>query len=184
LEHAKRHEADKTVIVAAGFAGGQLQSRAEQKGIRLLSVDHLEQLLQAHDESPLGSEDLLPLFEGAGLVNDDDMAAFAQRVEETVAWPHLLSRIYTTVWERQTESRARLDANALFFLLNEEFLGDQVEEAVAFLKTPILRALAVDSDGRLRTLCSPSVLRGRLIRLQDALTGAEDLTDDLTGSWL
>lgn len=170
LDHKYKHDANLAMIVGVAFAGGNLELRAVKKAVRLLSTEQLILILRSHDQTPLGVDDLLPIFQGAGSLSDEDMAVFLQRVADIEPWADRVSQVFDVIWSRQGEQRARLDTNALFFVLGEDHDAADLEQVVAFLASPLLRAVATQPDGRLYTLCSPAVLAARLKRLRSALS--------------
>ena len=168
-DHRHAVQADLAVVVGGGFAGGNLEKRATEKNIRLLRVDQLVQILRAHDAQPLAAGAPLPLFQGSGSLADEALAAFAEEAEARPPWPELLAQVYRTVWERQAETKARVDTNALFFLLDQEHDSEVLGEVVRFLSSPLVGALETDAEGRLRTRVSPSVFTERLRRFVGAV---------------
>lgn len=173
LDHKDQHDAHGAIAVGPSFAGGNLERRAVQKRIRLVRVDQLVHVLRAHALTPLGTDDLLPLLEGEGSLRDEDLAAFAIRVESYEQWPDLIATVFQTVWERQSEERAVLDTNSLFWILNGDYPSELIREAVTFLCSPVIRALAISDAQRLRTLCRPDVLQARLDVLRESLNQSE-----------
>lgn len=65
-QHRKDERAEHVAIVGTDFAGGQLQQRAEDFGISLLTVGELNEIVRLHASHPLTLVELRPAFSAAG----------------------------------------------------------------------------------------------------------------------
>jgi hypothetical protein len=65
-DHQERNRADYVAVVGVGFAGGNVQSRAETRGFKLVTVSELAGLCRQHAQTPLGVDDYRILFDAEG----------------------------------------------------------------------------------------------------------------------
>lgn len=70
LEHADRHAADHTIVVAPGFAPAAIED-ADRQGIVLLAADHLQALLERRDAYGVPPEVLAEYLIEPGAFQDD-----------------------------------------------------------------------------------------------------------------
>lgn len=63
--HREREHATYACVVGQEFAGGQLNARAQEFQVSLLTVDDLAEIVEIHAETPLTLSELRPVFEPA-----------------------------------------------------------------------------------------------------------------------
>lgn len=69
-DHKIKNNSDFVIVVGPGFAGGNLEKRAKDFGISLLSTDELIKIIKAHSKYPFTLLELKDLFAGAGSLTD------------------------------------------------------------------------------------------------------------------
>lgn len=67
-DHKIKNKADYIVVVGPSFSGGNLQTRAEQYKVSLLTTDNLIQLVDSHANFPFTLIEIKDLFSGKGEV--------------------------------------------------------------------------------------------------------------------
>lgn len=65
-DHRKKNNSDFVVVVGPGFAGGNVEKRANEHGISLLTTDQLANILKAHAQYPVTLLELKDLFSAPG----------------------------------------------------------------------------------------------------------------------
>ncbi len=95
-QHRKDEHAEHATVVGIEFAGGQLQKRAEDFGVSLLTVDGLIDIIRLHAQHPLTLVELRTVFASAGRSANsipEVRAAAAQRARRMRLFLFLLKQI-------------------------------------------------------------------------------------------
>lgn len=168
LDHKKKAKAQHVAIVAAGFSRGNLAKWALERAVRLIDLDNLNQIILRHEATPFSLLDLKPLFEEGGPLEKtsvfDDIVLLADEIEESMTLPMLIFRV---LLEEQASCEAKLDEHSLYFLLDKEHQVSAIREALDFLRSPAIAAIAEDEERGLSTRYGLSTFQGRLSRLME-----------------
>lgn len=65
-DHKKKNKTDFVIVVGPNFSGGNLENRADEYGVSLLTTEDLIKLLEAHSKFPFTLTELKDLFTGKG----------------------------------------------------------------------------------------------------------------------
>lgn len=167
-DHRDRNRADFVVVVGVGFAGGNLLSRAEQRGFKLLTVAELAGLCRQHSATPLGIDDYRTLFEVEGTALGIDM--LSERVDEVERLLSLTTAVLAQLDDMVTRG-GPVGARELFFVLGDrapdlEVEVDDIQEVLDALASPLIGALR-PVDDRFVPTGPPATLSTRLRRLAE-----------------
>lgn len=166
-DHSKKHKALASIIVGKSFSEGRVQAHAERQRVGLLSVADLVRLLKEHERTPLGVGALTRCITSrGGVLTDTEWSALLGEVAERVDLAEVVAQVFGKIWSKQASAGA-IDANVIYWLLQEQVDHDRIKDALTFLQSEVVAAVAEDEG--LRTLCSPITLASRLERLADLL---------------
>ena len=169
LEKHKLHaSADHIVVVGPAFAGGQLETFAQQFNVRLLSASDLEEVLMAHARSAFSLNVLRPLFRNGGCLSEEALLDVLGAAESSLAAIELTRKIFAAVKEFQEKAGA-INCDTLYFILRCEHAVPTIKLTVDFLKSELIGALGETDNGSLFTRMSPLSLAQRLTQISHVM---------------
>jgi hypothetical protein len=173
--HKAKAGADHTVVIAADFAGGNLEAWAREQSVRLLRIDDLQRVLLAHAEAALPLDMIRPLFTGGGSTDETVLTTTLTTSENTKLSMALARKVYDAVHSYQ-EEEAPLDPHSLYFILSREYPLQSIEAAVSLLSSDVLCALGRTPRGGLYTRMTPGTLHQKLRQFLDIVGAANPAT--------
>jgi hypothetical protein len=182
-EHLKNNAADYAVVVAGRFAEGKVVRHAKENGIVLLSASLLSAWLQLHARTPLNLAEYHAVFATPGLL-EALPTSLTSATEEQGRWAHLLVDLVELIEETYEHGLNQLlPSDQLFAMLVTRMRGvrypkQQVQEAIAFLTHPAIRAALGDDEAGI----SLAVTRGTLAHKLRALAAQVETVEAETES--
>lgn len=170
-EHRVKHGADLTMLIGPNPTSRRLLERAQSQGIAVLSADALADLCCRHAATPLGLADYKSIFERGGSA---DLAHIKKRSEEAGRRMELAKWLLDAIGE-EAEYLGPRTARDLHGRLYRDEGADvaaepEIQDMLQSLASPLLGAIAGDSDRGYVLACSPAVTAERLRLLGEALT--------------
>jgi hypothetical protein len=80
IEHKKHHDADFVALIGPSFAGGRVETRAQQNKVTLIPTEELADVIRRQDQSPRSSVTFLKLVDpspsraGSFMLNGPNMS--------------------------------------------------------------------------------------------------------------
>ena len=148
-DHRKLHNADYAVIAGPEFArSDRLLERAARHNTLLMTVADFKSLLRQHQESPVGLDELRPLFEAAG--TELNLDALSSTVESRQRLLEVAQAILSAVEENVSRVGA-VTSRDLYLLMHHrdaelDAQQDEIQEALEALASPLIGALSQVGD--------------------------------------
>ena len=136
----------------------------------MLTTEDLRQLLLAHAEGVIPLDRLETLFRGDGFTDEAALSDILAESESTVQAMSLAREVYEAVRTKQDKGGG-LNADSIFFILDEEHSIQAIEATVNMLKSDPIGALASNGNGSLYTRLSPRMLKDILTQLKEKIGG-------------
>jgi hypothetical protein len=156
--------AEYVVVVAAGFAGGNLVEFAAKSNVRLLTTSEMRELLIAHSDSVFPLDVLRPLFHGGGTTDEGVLSEILTSAESKSEVMLLARKVFSAVKDFQDKAGA-LHTDSLYYVLKCEHSLATIRLTVDFLKSDLIGALGETERGSLYTRVSPATLTNKLMQI-------------------
>lgn len=177
VDHRKGRRADYAVVIAASFAAGNLLRRATEFAITLVTTVQLSELLELHQVTPFGLDELRTLFVPGEI--REALAGLRDRSSRMKRRWRLLAQIIEQVqtWHRLQPTLVLAQPMTLFAVLQTTpaagtsaiTLAD-VEDALTLLSSSAVGVLRAVEDGSGYVLSTtPTGARQKLLSLVRAL---------------
>ena len=170
-EHRVKHGADVAMLIGPNPTSRRLLERAQSRGIAVLSADALADLCCRHAATPLGLADYKSIFERGGSA---DLAHIKKRSEEAGRRMELAKWLLDAIGEEAEYLGPRTARDLHGRLYRDEGANvaaePEIQDMLQSLASPLLGAIAGDSDRGYVLACSPAVTAERLRLLGEALT--------------
>ncbi|KAF2957822.1 hypothetical protein AS159_05305 [Thermotoga sp. Ku-13t] len=149
-DHKEKTEADFVVVVGPDFAGGNLEKRAQQNRVVLLKTKDLIEILKEHVRFPFNLVELRELFETPGNSSQTVKTVIEKHRDRTRFLEHL--KLLLDEMKALQKSWLRyfsIDSLSAREKIQEAGLKPQeVKEIINFLKSPLIKAVEENSDGK------------------------------------
>jgi len=175
-DHRTHREAQHVLVVAPGFAGGNLLTRSSEYQVALLQAQDLADIVRWHAETPFSLLDLRPLFEGPGHVTQalDDLKRLHESTRRQWALLPEIVEAYAELGDVHPDV-----AGVYLYLRGRQstkmLWQDTVEHAIGMLASPMLGILRPhNSGGGYALTMRPETARRRLRAMTRLATGNEE----------
>lgn len=168
IQHKTKSNADFVLVVAADFAGGNLEQWAAENDVRLFRTEELRQLLLAYEEAVIPLDQLRQLFIGGGSTDESMLSNLLAESEGRLQLTSLARQVYFAIHSHQ-EEEALLNENSLFYIFGSQYSIADIEQTVELLESNLLAAVGRTSDGSLFCRLAPHTLRSRLAQIQQII---------------
>ncbi len=146
-DHKNKNKADAIIVVGHEFAGGNLETRANENNVGLLQAENLVRLIDSHAKNPFSLTELRELLIQRGDLSSeiDDLI---QR--HSVRW-EFIGHIQTLINEMQTIQDGKLGYFTLQSLVAREKIEtteiepEEIESIINLLQLPFINAIALYS---------------------------------------
>ena len=157
-EHRVKHGADVAMLIGPNPTSRRLLERAQSQGIAVLSADALADLCCRHAATPLGLADYKGIFERGGSA---DLAHIKKRSEEAGRRMELAKWLLGAIGEEAEYLGPRTARDLHGRLYRDEGANvaaePEIQDMLQSLASPLLGAIAGDSDRGYVLACSPAV---------------------------
>lgn len=154
-DHKEKNNSNFVVVAGPGFAGGNLEKRAKEYDVSLLTTDELIKILEAHSKYPFTLLELKDLFAEAGYLT--------KQVEDLLSQNHVrrsfLEKFKTIIEEIEKLQNTRLGYFTFESLAGREKIQELeielevIENIIQLLRIPFINAISeVDSNKFVFTL--------------------------------
>lgn len=154
-DHKEKNNSNFVVVSGPGFAGGNLEKRAREYNVSLLTTNELIRILEAHSKYPFTLLELKDLFAEAGNLTE--------QVEDLLSQNHV-RRSFLEKFKTIIEEIERLQNSRLGYFTFESLAGrekiqeleielEDIENIIQLLKIPFINAIvALDENKFVFTL--------------------------------
>lgn len=149
-DHKEKNSSDFVVVVGPGFAGGNLEKRANEFNVSLLTTNELIKILNAHSKYPFTLLELKDLFAEAGTITE--------QVEDLLS-QNKIRRSFLEKFKIIIEEIEKLQNTSLGYFTFESIAGrekiqdleielDDIENIIQLLKIPFINAITEIGDNK------------------------------------
>ena len=142
-DHKEKNKSDFVIVAGPGFAGGNLEKRAAEFNVCLLTTEELVKILNAHSKYPFTLLELKDLFAEAGLLNEQ----VSDLLEQNHIRRNFLEKFKTIIEEIE-----KLQNTSLGYFTFESIAGrekiqeleiepEDIENIIQLLKIPFINAI-------------------------------------------
>lgn len=142
-DHKEKNNSNFVVVAGPGFAGGNLEKRAVEYNVSLLTTDELIKIIEAHSKYPFTLLELKDLFAEAGNLTE--------QVEDLLSQNHV-RRSFLEKFKTIIEEIERLQNTRLGYFTFESLAGrekiqeleielEDIENIIQLLKIPFINAI-------------------------------------------
>lgn len=142
-DHKEKNKSNFVVVAGPGFAGGNLEKRAKEHGVSLLTTDELIKILEAHSKYPFTLLELKDLFAEAGYLTE--------QVDDLLSQNHVrrsfLEKFKTIIEEIEKLQNTRLGYFTFESLAGREKIQEleieleDIENIIQLLRIPFINAI-------------------------------------------
>jgi len=149
VDHKKKNKADFIIVVGPSFSGGNLQIRAQQYKVSLLTTDNLLNLIEAHSKFPFTLTELRDLFIGTGEVNP--------QLEDLLSQNHSRRNLleqFRIIIEEMEALQSRLGYFSFDSLAGREKIEEleiethEIDYIIKLLRLPFIMGIQEISEGK------------------------------------
>ena len=143
-DHKEKNNSNFVVVAGPGFAGGNLEKRAKEYDVSLLTTDELIKILEAHSKYPFTLLELKDLFAEAGYLTE--------QVEDLLSQNHVrrsfLEKFKTIIEEIEKLQNTRLGYFTFESLAGREKIQEleieleDIENIIQLLRIPFINAIS------------------------------------------
>lgn len=142
-DHKEKNNSNFVIVVGLGFAGGNLEKRAKEYGVSLLTTDELILILEAHSKCPFTLLELKDLFADSGYLS--------LQVEDLLSQNHI-RRGFLEKFKAIVDEIDKLQNTRLGYFTFESLAGrekiqeieielDDIENIIQLLRIPFVNAI-------------------------------------------
>jgi len=172
LDHATKHDANYTIVVAEDFAIGKVARHAIENNIVLLRVSLLDALIKQHTITPLNLEDYRAVFSFPGIIEDIPQS-LRIGYQQKQKWGELLvdlSKLIRASYENGLN--IPLPGNQLFPMLatwlgSPRYSQQELVDAIQLLTHPAIRCASGNNGEGIFLLGPQSSIANSLRKLAD-----------------
>lgn len=143
-DHKEKNNSNFVVVAGPGFAGGNLEKRAKEYGVSLITTEELIKILEAHSKYPFTLLELKDLFAEAGYLTE--------QVDDLLSQNHVrrsfLEKFKTIIEEIEKLQNTRLGYFTFESLAGREKIQEleieleDIENIIQLLRIPFINAIA------------------------------------------
>jgi hypothetical protein len=143
-DHKEKNNSNFVVVAGPGFAGGNLEKRAKEYGVSLITTEELNKILEAHSKYPFTLLELKDLFAEAGYLTE--------QVDDLLSQNHVrrsfLEKFKTIIEEIEKLQNTRLGYFTFESLAGREKIQEleieleDIENIIQLLRIPFINAIA------------------------------------------
>lgn len=167
-EHKETHEADYIVVVGPGFHGGRLEDSAEKRSALLLKTEFIIEVLRLNSKYPLSLSDLSTISDSE-LNEEEKLNKLRSRSERYLSFLKLLKGIVEEIRKKQG-LEGSLNANALYWIFDEEYSIERIQKALDFLSSEPLKILeksGKEASEGYKLVLRPDLISRRLEKISE-----------------
>jgi|APHot6391423213_1040247.scaffolds.fasta_scaffold03745_3 hypothetical protein len=143
-DHKEKNNSNFVVVAGPGFAGGNLEKRAKEYNVSLLTTDELIKILEAHSKYPFTLLELKDLFAEAGYLTEqvDDL------LSQNLVRRSFLEKFKTIIEEIEKLQNTRLGYFTFESLAGREKIQEleieleDIENIIQLLRIPFINAIS------------------------------------------
>lgn len=142
-DHKEKNNSNFVVVAGPGFAGENLEKRAKEYGVSLLTTDQLIRILEAHSKYPFTLFELKDLFAEAGYLTEQ----VEDLIDQNYIRRSFLEKFKTIVEEIEKLQNTRLGYFTFESLAGREKIQEieieleDLESIIQLLKIPFINAI-------------------------------------------
>jgi hypothetical protein len=157
-DHKLEDNADYTVVIAPGFAGGDLLERAKKHNILLIETKSLIELVKLHSECPLNLLDYKDIFSQTGVFNLNNCDRLLKRFDKIKKLNDLIPKLLIQIRTLHIEPESST-INDIYWSMGKLYSKEDILEALTILIT--MDMVKID-DGQYLALMNPDVASRKL----------------------
>ena len=143
-DHKEKNNSNFVVVAGPGFAGGNLEKRAKEYDVSLLTTEELIKILEAHSKYPFTLLELKDLFAEAGYLTEqvDDL------LSQNLVRRNFLEKFKTIIEEIEKLQNTRLGYFTFESLAGREKIQEleieleDIENIIQLLRIPFINAIS------------------------------------------
>ena len=177
-DHKEKNKSNFVVVAGPGFAGGNLEKRATEYGVSLLTTDDLIRILEAHSKYPFTLLELKDLFAEAGYLTE--------QVEDLLSQNHV-RRSFLEKFKTIIEEIENLQNSSLGYFTFESLAGrekiqdmeielDDIGSIIQLLKIPFINAISEIEPNKFVFTLEKKDLSNTFNQISLLISGKSDLT--------
>lgn len=177
-DHKEKNKSNFVVVAGPEFAGGNLEKRATQYGVSLLTTDDLIRILEAHSKYPFTLLELKDLFAEAGYLTE--------QAEDLLSQNHV-RRSFLEKFKTIIEEIEKLQNSSLGYFTFESLAGrekiqdieielDDIESIIQLLKIPFINAISEIEPNKFVFTLEKKDLSNTFNQISLLISGKSDLT--------
>lgn len=143
-DHKEKNNSNFVVVAGPGFAGGNLEKRAKEYGVSLITTEELIKILEAHSKYPFTLLELKDLFAEAGYLTE--------QVDDLLSQNHV-RRSFLEKFKTIIEEIEKLQNTRLGYFTYESLAGrekiqeleielEDIENIIQLLRIPFINAIS------------------------------------------
>lgn len=152
IEHKNKHKADFAIIVGRGFEGKRLISRAENRGVALLDINTLGELIKKHADIPLKTDSYRQILMQKGLSNLNVLENDRNKI---IREGKLLKAIVKCLSDQSNDpyTQGIVQPREIYLLLkgNTEFTTpptlDEIKHMLELISSPLIDCIRPEKEG-------------------------------------
>ena len=156
LEHKEKHRADFVALVGPGFDGGRVRSRAEQKGVALITVEELSRTLRRHEVTPRSAATFLSLVDPRPGARKDLESGWSQAERRIMLLSQVVAVLAQEAREADEVTHGALSAEQIYLIVRDEIdprpSTKDIEEVLQLLEHPLIASVNRASGGAGRSI--------------------------------
>ncbi|MBD0333801.1 MAG: hypothetical protein ICV66_14235, partial [Chitinophagaceae bacterium] len=177
-DHKEKNNSNFVVVVGPGFAGGNLEKRAKEYGVSLLTTDELIKILEAHSKYPFTLLELKDLFAEAGYLTE--------QVEDLLS-QNFIRRTFLEKFKTIIEEIEKLQNTRLGYFTFESLAGrekiqeleielEDISNIIQLLKIPFINAISEIEKNKFVFTLEKKDLSNTFFQISQLISGKTALT--------
>ncbi len=149
-DHKKKNKADFVVVIGPRFSGGNLEQRANRKGVSLLKTEDLINLVETHSKFPFTLTELKDIFTGSGDISSQLEYLLTQNLSQR----NLLEQFKVIIQEMQSLQDGKLGYFTFDSLAGREKIEElqiepeDIQYIISLLKLPFINGVKEISENK------------------------------------
>ena len=150
-EHKKKNQADFVVLIGPNFNAGRTRKRAEEHGVRLLTVEELSAILIRHSKVPQSAFAYLKLVDPQPDAISELESKWLRLERKLSLLGHVSAVLAQETREGDQTTGGALTADQIYLIIRDEIdprpAAKDIEEVVQLLEHPLIGSVVRSSAG-------------------------------------
>ncbi|HEY5590308.1 MAG TPA: hypothetical protein VIK55_04750 [Paludibacter sp.] len=179
-DHKEKNNSNFVVVAGPGFAGGNLEKRAKEYNVSLITTEELIKILKAHSKYPFTLLELKDLFAEAGYLS--------KQVEDLLS-QNLVSRSFLEKFKTIIEEIEKLQNTQLGYFTFESLAGrekiqeleielHEIKSIIQLLRIPFINAIKEIDNNKFVFTLEKRDLSNTFYQISQLISGKPLLTEN------